>query len=440
MGKYKKLAFVIIASAAISACSSTGSGPRQVEGSVTKVDESVKTLSIYENAKSSYEEWLAKLNDAEPLKLYSKDLYKDTMEAWSDAVGVYEDFADDPAKATKDYSLFSSGTYAERFNEELGKVTAKYSKLLELKERADTILADSIDQMAYLEKLDAGKYYKDDFKRIKREYKDLFEYVADKDIADAQNKQAEFLHDAKKLEVKTVIRINITPLEKELKLLSKNGIKTHAPISFAKANAELALAKNTIKGSPRDEKLIQSSVDKVKFELAHTTNVSAESQRFKAISKNKYESMILEMENRILAISKAVDGSDFRDKPLRVQTKMIVERLNEMRRENDKAPLEAKIAQLQASLKHSDSIVTEYQAEIAKGKNQQQTSAQRIDLLQQQLKLNEEQISRLKQDIAKAQVEKAQAEVGEAKAEAEAAKTEAEAVKTEVEAVKAAAE
>lgn len=427
MGKYKELAFVLIASAAISACSSTTGGPREVAGSTPKVDKSVQTLSVYENAKTSYEQWLAKLNNAEPLKLYSRDVYNETMEAWSDAVEIYEQFADDPEKATQDYSLFSSGTYSERFNLELGKVKIKYNKLLELKSRADSILADSIDQMSHLNRLDAGKYYENDFKAIKREYSELFEYVADKDLGDAQNKQAEFIYDAKKLEVKTVLHINISPLEKELKLLKEKGVTRHAPITYAKAKAELSLASNTVKSNPRDDEKIAEAVSKVRFELAHTTNLAATAQRFKATNSNKFETVILEIENQILEISQAVDGSDFRDKPLNEQTKMIVERLQALQEKNDTAPLKKQIAQLQTSLRHAEASIGRSQEELQKAKSKQEVDAERIELLQQQIKLNESQVNTLKQQVAQAQVEKAQAEAEAAKSEAEAVKAEAEA-------------
>ena len=287
MNRLQRIAFIIVASATLAACGSTASKPATASGSVTPVDESVLALGVYEAAKANYEEWLAKLNAADGLALYSNDVYQNTLDDWAEAVDVYNGFSDNPAKAVEDYSIFSSDTYAERFDEKLNIMKVKYNKLLALKERADTVLADSIDQMAYLNEIDAESYFESEFKGINRVYKTLFEYVADKDLADAQNKQASFLNDAKKLEVKVVLHIHIAPLEAEVKLLNNQDVSLHAPISYAKAKSELALSKNAVQTNPRNNQVIKEAVSKVKFEIAHATHIASEVQRLKSTKNNK---------------------------------------------------------------------------------------------------------------------------------------------------------
>ncbi|OUR75186.1 hypothetical protein A9Q77_04105, partial [Marinomonas sp. 42_23_T18] len=206
MNNFKKCALIIVTGVALTACGSSSTKPAQVAGSVTPVDESVQAEGVYEAAKADYELWLQKLKDIEPLELYSKSFYKDTLSAWAEAVDVYSDFADDPAKAIKDFSIFSSGTYADEFNEKLAIVKTKHEKLLQLKERADTILADSIDQMEYLDSIEAETHFKQNYRSVKTAYVALFAYVADKDIGDAQNKQVAFLNTAKKLEIKVILK------------------------------------------------------------------------------------------------------------------------------------------------------------------------------------------------------------------------------------------
>ncbi|OPX54761.1 hypothetical protein SAMN02745127_02472 [Oceanospirillum multiglobuliferum] len=328
MGNYKKLALVLFSSAAISACSTINEGIRKIEG--TPPDTSISAQSVYDEAKIQYNTWLAKLESSESLKLYSPSLYQDTMQAWSKAVDIYEDFAEDPAVAVKSYSFFSSGTYAERFQAEIAKVDAQYDKLLKLKARADEVLSPSIEQMAYLEEINSEKYYPERFKEMKSMYKSLFAYIADKELADAQNKQAEFLNQAKKLEIETVLEANIKPLEEDFNLLKSQQINEQAPISYLKAKAELALATQTVKSNPRNSQLISEAVKKVKFELAHTTNVAAEVRNLKITKPNELESLVLDLEGQLLSISKVFDKADFRDTPLRKQFQQVAQRANNL--------------------------------------------------------------------------------------------------------------
>lgn len=393
MNKYMKLAVVTGALLSVSACQST-SEPREIESAATnKTEKSVNSLAVYEQSKQTYEQWLVTLKDAKSLKLYSEDHYADLLEAWSEAVDIYEDFSDDPSKATEEYSLFSSGSYAQKFNAEIATVDKQHKALLALKDKADALLADSIAQMDYLNQINAKGHFKSDYSRLANKYQDLFEYVADGDIDDAQTAQAVFLRDAKKLEVKTVLKVNITPLEKEIRQLNNKGFKSLAAISYAQAKAVLASATSSVKANPRDTDLIELSVAKVKFEIAHVTNIAGEVKRLKATDSSKYESVILQMENKLLDISKAVDGSDFRDQPIRVQTERIVDQIEQMHGDNNTDILEKKIAELEATLKQSDES-------LALSNEQKNATDEKIDLLEKQVKLNEDHVSRLNKVIA----------------------------------------
>jgi len=390
---------IIVTGVALTACGSSSTKPAQVAGSVTPVDESVQAEGVYEAAKADYELWLQKLKDIEPLELYSKSFYKDTLSAWAEAVDVYSDFADDPAKAIKDFSIFSSGTYADEFNEKLAIVKTKHEKLLQLKERADTILADSIDQMEYLDSIEAETHFKQNYRSVKTAYVALFAYVADKDIGDAQNKQVAFLNTAKKLEIKVILKINIEPLEDEVAQLKKGGIGTLAPISFNKTKAELTLATSEVENNPRDEEVIEEMTDKVKFEINHTTQVANEVKRLRSTSNLKFEAVALEIENRLLDISKAINESDFRDKPIRVQTDMIVELIEALTDSEAQTKLENEISNLEAKLDANQEKLEEEQGSLKESNKQQKILRDRIESLQQQLTLKQSLIDKLTQDL-----------------------------------------
>lgn len=400
MNQFQKCALVLVTSATLAACGSSSSKPAEVAGSVSPVDESIQAESIYDAAKADYDLWLGKLKDIEPLQLYSKSIYKETLSAWEKAVDVYGDFADEPAKAVKDYSIFSSGTYADEFNEKLAIVKVKHAKLLQLKENADTILADSIDQMDYLDSIEAEKHFKQNYRSVRNAYVALFAYVADKDIGDAQNKQAAFLNTAKKLEINVVLKVNIEPLEAEITQLKKSGIATLAPISFNKTQAELALAANAVENNARDEDVIKEMTTKVKFEIDHTTQVASEVQRLRSTSNLKFEAVALEVENRLLTISKAINDSDFRNKPVRVQADMIVELIEELTSADAQTQLENEIASLEAKLEASQRKLAKEETALIESEKQKQVFRDRIESLQHQLTLKQAVIDKLNQDLA----------------------------------------
>ncbi|WP_063339816.1 MULTISPECIES: hypothetical protein [unclassified Marinomonas] len=400
MNKFQKCALVIVTGAALTACGSSSTKPAEVAGSISPVDESVQAESIYNSAKADYELWLGKMKEIEPLELYSKSIYKETLSSWAKAVDVYEDFADDPAKAVKDYSIFSSGTYAEEYNEKLAIVKVNHAKLLDLKDKADTILADSIDQMEYLDSIEAEKHFKQNYRTVKNAYVALFAYVADNDIGDAQNKQAAFLNTAKKLELRVVLKVNIEPLEKEAAQLKKSGIATLAPISYNKVTAELTLATSEVENNARNQDVILAATKKVKFEIDHTTQVANEVQRLRSTSNLKFEAVALEVENRLLEISKAIDGSDFRDKPVRVQKDMIVDLIEELTNTDNATRLENEVASLKAKLEASQNKLSQEETSLAEANKQQEVLRERIESLQQQLTLKQSLVDKLTQDLA----------------------------------------
>ncbi|OUR75143.1 hypothetical protein A9Q77_04150, partial [Marinomonas sp. 42_23_T18] len=226
-----------------------------------------------------------------------------------------------------------------------------------------------------------------------------FAYVADKDIGDAQNKQVAFLNTAKKLEIKVILKINIEPLEDEVAQLKKGGIGTLAPISFNKTKAELTLATSEVENNPRDEEVIEEMTDKVKFEINHTTQVANEVKRLRSTSNLKFEAVALEIENRLLDISKAINESDFRDKPIRVQTDMIVELIEALTDSEAQTKLENEISNLEAKLDANQEKLEEEQGSLKESNKQQKILRDRIESLQQQLTLKQSLIDKLTQDL-----------------------------------------
>ncbi|MDD1793104.1 hypothetical protein LRP50_08180 [Enterovibrio sp. ZSDZ42] len=351
----------------LTACQST-SEPAQIASETNQAQQqSTNTLQIFEKAKSDYTQWLRKMEESQSFRLYSSDLVDDLFDAWEEAVDVYADFDADPEKATESYSLFSSGTYAEVFDKRLGEVAALHAELLTLKQTADDLLAEAITEMAYLDAIGAEEVFSSRYKRIAKEYRSLFVYVADNDLDDAQLKQVRFLKNAKSLEVAVVLKRNIEPLQKELALLRKEGFRSIAPISYAKANAALDQAAATVSAEPRAEDVIEEAVFLVNFELDHLKHMGLEVKRFKSVNDGKFEPLILALENQIHRISQALDQQDLRNKPIKQQTDLLAGQAETLVKSlKNKPDVDPQLMELMAKLEevNSDLSNTEQQVDV----------------------------------------------------------------------------
>lgn len=317
---------VIVLTTFLTACQST-TAPRQLVSETNMTpQQSQHTLKVYEASNANYESWLAKMEQSQSLRLYSNERVDDLFDAWSDAVDVYEDFANNPAKAMESYSVFSSGTYAETFDKRLAEVSVLHEGLLRLKSNADTLLAQAMAEMAYLDSIDAKRHFDTRYRRLSADYRELFEYVADNDIDDTQLAQAEFLVDAKALEVAVALKANLDPIKQEIALLKQEGFGHAAPISFTKANAALEQAIVTVTADPRNTLAIDAVVSQVAFEVDHLKHVGQEVKRFRNVDDGEFEPLILALENRLHAIAQVLEQQDLRNVSLYQQAQAIKEK------------------------------------------------------------------------------------------------------------------
>lgn len=397
--KLARTTLVMTALLGLAGCQSTSEQPKEV--GVTNQESKTDSYAIYEQTKSDYEAWLATLKGAKSLKLYSPDLYSELLESWEEAVEIYEDVAVDPAKATESYSVFSSGTYAENFSERLVVVEKNHKKLLGLKETADALLADSIAQMAYLDDIGAKKAYSSEYASVNRSYRALYEDVEDGDLDDAQTNQVKFLAKAKGLEQKVVLKEFVAPLNTQLSKLRSEGFHRVAAISYAKAKAEISVADNTVKANTRDLKVITEAVASAQFEIDHVKNTAAEVKLLANVDDEKFEPIILEFEGKLLTISKSIDGSDFRDQPLRVQTELIVDAIKQLHSANSTDELESKIADLSKQNEAMKEQVAQHNAVLAKEKEQQASLNKQLTRTESHIASLEELIENYKQQLPK---------------------------------------
>lgn len=341
----KNLTLALTILIAVTGCQSTSDEPSAVQ---TNAQENNNVaFNAYQQSKESYDTWLVKIKNTNNLKFYSSNLYNDLLTSWNDSAEIYNAFANKPAKATESYSLFSSGTYAQKFQERLNETQNNYEKLLRLKEKSDLTLAESISQIEYLEHMSAAELFPSEYKSTYSDYLSLFKYVEKNQLSKARTEQVKFLKQAKHLEAEIVLKKYITPLEREMTLLKREGIDKRAPISYARVKTELGDAVAIINSDTRHVVLIEQLVKKVKFGLSHLKNVDNEIKLLSKVRDNKFEPVVLDFENKLLSISSALSRSDYRNQPREKQIELILTAIKELHANKDTERLTTQLEKLQ---------------------------------------------------------------------------------------------
>ena len=374
-----KVALVISMLFAISGCQSTPSEQTDANQN-TNNNESTVEVRSFQSVQSVYSEWEVKLEDHAQLSLYAPENYNELLDAWDDAESIYADLLKDESRLTKSYSIFSSLTYAEAFDEKIALIKSNYDSILALKKKADRVLADSIVQMDYLKFLGADTMFTSSYKRLYSEYSELFEYVLVDELEDAQEAQVEFLNNARLLEVKVAHKKYIEPLKDELEFLEDEDFDDVVPLTFAKAAAQITLAENQVKASPREKSIIQDAVQAAEFELNHVRSVAHEVKVLASVKGDKFEQSVLNAENQLLSISQVVNDQDYRDVVLRLQSQKIVDSVKAL-----------KSSDMTSLLKSEIETLTE---QLAKLESENQQQAQQLSEATKHNQLLDEQVTK----------------------------------------------
>lgn len=326
-----KVVSVLLMAALLGGCSTPEGGSLNTSG--------VDAETAVGHTQETYRSWRDKIVKAEPLMIYAPNKYASMMESWQRADVLYKDMVATPATAQKSYSLFSSGTYLDRFYAEIAVIEANYNELVGLKDVADEVLEPAITQMAYLNSIDANAHYRSEFVRLNRFYAKLFSLIESGEFSEAREEQQEFLARAHSLEVRVIKRVYIAPEEEALRQLWRDDVRYYAPLSFARVEQEIDTAKALIDKSPRAFDTINQSVSAIKFELAHAENTANEVKALRELNRDEYEGYILGIEDKLLAISSAANGSDLRDLPLSEQVRLIEAGIVKIRQREGEHPL-----------------------------------------------------------------------------------------------------
>ena len=348
--KVSKVVLAVSVLLSVVGCQSTSTTGDSAQKSTNMDVQTATKTRTFQSIQPIYEEWEQKLTEVASLEIYAPENYSDLQDAWSEAKEIYLDIEKKPELLLKDYSIFSSQTYAEAFDERIAVLDTNYKSMLTLKEKSDRVLADSIAQIEYLQFLEADKLFSSDYKKIYSQYRDLFNYVLVDELENAQEAQVDFLNEARELEVKVVREKYITPLKKQLKTLKNEDFHEVAPLTFSKATSQIELAESKIEASPRDKSIIKLAVQAAEFELNHVRNVAQEVKLLASVEDDEFEQAVLRMENKLLSISTIVNNKDYRDLAIRVQSQKIIESISELKTSNQTVELSSEVEKLAEKL------------------------------------------------------------------------------------------
>jgi hypothetical protein len=395
-------------------CQSTSEEPIKVAETNQQV-QGDGTYAEYQRIKDQYDEWLEKLQGAESLKYYSASNYKTLLKEWGSAVDIYEEIAADPAEVSKSTSVFSSTTNAEAFDKHLTRVKQSYQQLLKLKAVADDVLADAIAQKTYLDEIGAEKLYPSDYRNLVSKYSALFKEVEQGDLDDAQSRQVTFLNQAKELEQEVVLKRYVAPLIKELSALRGQEFDEVAAISYAKAEAEIMSAEQTIRANTRDLAVIKLAVAHSRFELEHVKSVALEVKKLASVEDDKFEPVVLDFESKLLMLSQAVDNSDYRDNALRSQAESILTGIDALQKELETARLSHSESvnqlgddnrALKQALQEKESAIAQAEADNQNLSKQLEQTASHVESLEALIEMYKVQLQVASQQKAQSEEDK----------------------------------
>ncbi|MCW8345025.1 hypothetical protein MD535_03145 [Vibrio sp. ZSDZ65] len=349
----RKAVVVLMCVLGITSCAST---PTAVERDPNLSPEQIQQAQnqVYQDVLKTHSMWASQLEDAESLRIYAPENYRDMMSSWKDAHELFIEMRKDPSQVDVKHSVFSSETYAIAFRDRINSVEYNFTAIQRLKKQADELLEPAMTQMAYLRKIEAAKYFRHATTSVTREYERLFEYLVVSEVDRAESYQAIFLEKSMALEVRVIDAIYVEPLAQKLSSLSKARYNVMAPISFSYVEQGILELRQFVSQSPRDFETIEHDVDSINFQFRRLEAIVSEVTKLSNVEKSNFEPLVLDAESRLHKISIAAKGNDYRDQDLTSQSERIahdVEMLNKadqsiaLRKEN--ALLKQKLALLE---------------------------------------------------------------------------------------------
>lgn len=364
----RKLIVVLLCVLGVASCASTPP-VNDARANLSPKELELTRNKEFEQLTATYTYWSKALEGAESLRIYAPENYREMMSSWKSAHDLFIEIRKDPNQIDNKHSVFSSETYAVGFRDRINTVEYNYRAIQGLKKQADELLAPAMTEMIYLQKIEAGRYFKHAMNTLSRDYQRLFEHLVVSEVDLATSYQERFLNHAKALEIRVIDAKYVKPLEQKLATLASARYNVLAPVSFGYVEQGIHELSEFVTQSPRAFVEIDEQVERIDFQFRRLESVVQEVTKLINVEKSQFEPFVLEAETRMHHISSAAKGNDYRDQSLSAQSSRIahdVERLkaadNTRALKKENALLKQQITLLQ---KRSDSVVSPDEAQVA---------------------------------------------------------------------------
>ena len=380
--KQLKIVALVVSTVLVSACSSTSEERIAKQEQVNQHQNAL--VARAEGLVFALKERLAKAKE-DRLNYFAADQMENAREEYSDAIEYFDDISIDKTEASERVV----GKIAEYVQQSNMAIDAAYR----IKENTETILAESFSIQTRLKELGAPniKSFSRAYKSISETINDIVEEVADGDLEDAREENAELLPKLRALEVNVVKHIELKDARSYLSALKKARAERYIPNSNNLTLATLRAAESTIANDPRNQEQIKKAVADVEFQIQHARHLLQAVQELSKVETKDAEQYLSKYENQLHTIALSSGLSDIRNQSLQNQFKTINIQVSSISNElNDyKNKIEAKNTELDASLKQEQNRIMALQQLLTSTQEQlKEQEKTNLELLKQIEDLN----------------------------------------------------
>ena len=333
----------------LSGCSSTSNIVEEQKVATQRND-------LFNAAQNAVKKLTERLKRAEKDNLiyFANDLYKDVLDEMKDVNSEFDGIRFSPQDIDQGKSN-KIQTYILKTNNLLNQAYL-------VKATSEKVLVETNTQMKRLNKLSIKNHYPRSYKQITKKIDNMVDDIADGDLEDAQNDQAELLLELYALEVKVVKKIELASLINSITAFKKSRAERLAPISLQKAIATKEAAEGTINSNPRAVLAIKDAVSKAAFEIAHVEHIILEIKKLSSLNNKQYERYILENENMLAKVYSALDMIDQRNKPITEQVDSTQRQASDVQKKYSQKLIE--LADLSKTLIQKEQIIKELEQKL----------------------------------------------------------------------------
>ena len=222
----------------------------------------------------------------------------------------------------------------------IAKVRRYLEKSARIKATVLRELKDVYDEKAYMISHNISRDYASDYDDILDDIETIIKYYELGDEKAAIEARTRLLAVMKKLEGMAMVTRRLQEARNTLEKVDDEGLDDYAPKSYQLAKSALAHAKDVIMTDPRNTVAVDSVASEATIMSKHAYQVGTAVVSLQKINKDEMEIIILDEEDRLSRIAKALNAQDVRDLDLDHQAGALAAIAEELRAELEKASVQ----------------------------------------------------------------------------------------------------